>query len=59
VVRNRIKRRVREWFRSARPRIAPGADVVVIARHGAGGIDTRTTWRALDELLRSAERGAP
>lgn len=41
VVRNRIKRRVRECFRqSLRQAIAPGTDVVVIARGGAGELDS-------------------
>jgi len=35
VVRNRIKRRVRESFRIHRSRMATGVDVVVIAKHGA------------------------
>ena len=36
VVRNRVKRRVRELFRVIRPRLAPNADFVVIAKSGAG-----------------------
>jgi ribonuclease P protein component len=32
VVRNRIKRRIREWFRGSRPRLRSGVDVLVIAR---------------------------
>jgi ribonuclease P protein component len=40
VVRNRIKRRVRECFRRRlRQAIAPGTDLVVIARGGAGSLD--------------------
>ena len=35
VVRNRVKRCVREWFRSHRDRVSPGEDIVVIARRSA------------------------
>ena len=35
VVRNRVKRQVREWFRAARPRLRPGIDLVVIGRSAA------------------------
>ena len=52
VARNRVKRRVREWFRRERGRLAPGTDYVVIARRGAAELDTRSTWAELEELLR-------
>ncbi|HYB91323.1 MAG TPA: ribonuclease P protein component [Candidatus Binataceae bacterium] len=40
-VRNRVKRRVREWFRLNRSeRIPAGVSMVVIAREGAGALDT-------------------
>jgi len=55
VARNRVKRRVREWFRQRRgalPTLAPGSDWVVIARRGAACLDTRTTWCELEELVR-------
>jgi ribonuclease P protein component len=50
VARNRVKRRVREWFRQARPALPPGSDWVVIARAGAAGLDARATARELAEL---------
>jgi ribonuclease P protein component len=41
VVRNRIKRRVRESFRlTLRPILPPGTAVVIIARAGAGVLKT-------------------
>ncbi len=41
VVRNRIKRRVRECFRTKlREQIPPGTSMVVIARRGAGEIES-------------------
>jgi ribonuclease P protein component len=52
VARNRVKRRVREWFRQERGRLAPGTDWVVIARRGAAELDARTTWSELEELVR-------
>jgi ribonuclease P protein component len=39
VARNRVKRRVREWFRRARPGLARSTDWVVIARAGAAELD--------------------
>jgi ribonuclease P protein component len=37
VARNRVKRAIREWFRSTGTRQAESADIVVIARRGAAG----------------------
>lgn len=43
VVRNRVKRRVRECFRLAlRSMLPAGTGMVVIARPGAGALDTPT-----------------
>ena len=52
VVRNRIKRWVREAFREAAPDLPP-VDVVVVARPGAG----RMGLAAVREALRAAARG--
>jgi ribonuclease P protein component len=44
VQRNRVKRRIREWFRHHRGALPPTAVVVVIAREGAaelGAVETR------------------
>jgi len=54
VVRNRVKRRVREWFRSARAGMRPGIDLVVIARRTAG----ERSWRELDATLGALARDA-
>lgn len=35
VQRNRVKRRIREWFRSSKTSLSGGLDLVVIARRGA------------------------
>ena len=53
VARNRVKRRVREWFRRAREELPPGTDWVVIARAGAAELDSRA---AAAELAALAER---
>ena len=43
VVRNRLKRRLRECFRlELRPILDPDTALVVIARAGAGGLETPT-----------------
>ena len=53
VVRNRLKRRVRECYRlKLRAMLPAGAAIVVIARKGAGELN----WTALDaELLAGAD----
>jgi ribonuclease P protein component len=54
VVRNRVKRRVREWFRSARTQLPVDAEIVVIARRPArelSGTAVATTLR--ETMLRS------
>lgn len=43
VVRNQVKRAVRESFRACRARLSPGLAVVVIARDGAGRLDGSET----------------
>ncbi len=51
VVRNRIKRRVREWFRHNRRRLPAKKDVVVIARPAAKGLSGSAVADALDQLM--------
>jgi ribonuclease P protein component len=54
VVRNSVKRRIREWFRQVgRERVA-GRDVVVIARPGAGEVGGAVVFAELDELTGAA-----
>lgn len=50
VARNRVKRRVREWFRRARPVLPHATDWVVIARAGAAQLDSRTLHAELAGL---------
>ena len=38
VVRNRVKRRIREWFRRDGHSLVPGCDIVVIARAAAADL---------------------
>ncbi len=55
VVRNRVRRRLREAIRESRGRLRPGAWLVVIARHVAAratAAELRTEW------LRLVERAA-
>lgn len=56
VVRNRVKRRVREWFRASRSGLAPSADLVVIGRRGAGALSGREVAEALDRLVEGSEQ---
>jgi ribonuclease P protein component len=65
VVRNRVKRAVREAFRRERSAFAGGVDLVVIARDGAGrlapgaiGAELRNAWRAVVPERASTEEAA-
>jgi ribonuclease P protein component len=51
VERNRVKRRIREWFRRAYPSLPVSAAVVVIARRGAPALSAGETERELRSLL--------
>jgi ribonuclease P protein component len=48
VVRNRVKRWLREWFRCTRGRLRAGTDLVVIARSGAGASSYQALAAELD-----------
>jgi ribonuclease P protein component len=50
VVRNRLKRAIREWFRTSRGALREGIDVVVAARRGAGELRCLEVAAALDEI---------
>jgi len=52
VVRNAVKRRIREWFRVSRWMFCAPLDVVVIAREAAGGLAGADVARDLDALTR-------
>lgn len=54
VIRNRVKRRIREWFRHERAQMQGNLDIVVIARPVAGGLSARETVRALEQGARAA-----
>jgi ribonuclease P protein component len=57
VIRNRIKRRIREWFRCARRELPRGSDIVVIARRAAQGLSGSEIALALDEVIRGSRVG--
>ncbi len=52
VVRNRVKRMVRQWFRTQRTLLPRAVDVVVIARSGAAGLRGREMAEVLSQMLR-------
>ncbi len=56
VVRNRVKRRVREWFRLERGRLTAGTEVVVIARREASRLSFEEGKRMLSVLVEKAVR---
>ncbi len=51
VVRNRIKRLIRESYRLSEDKIKNGADIVVVARRNAAGADYKAINGALQSLL--------
>lgn len=50
VVRNRVRRAIREWFRYSRGEMRQGIDLVVSARSGAGALEPVEVAAALDEI---------
>ena len=53
VVRNRVKRRVREWFRREGQPLMMDLDAVVIARAGAGGLGGAATFAELNWVAKA------
>jgi ribonuclease P protein component len=56
VVRNRVKRVVREWFRTRDGQIPARLDVVVIARSAAARRSSSHLQQELDEILERMAR---
>jgi len=56
VVRNRVKRRIREWFRTRREMLGAGLDWVVIGRSAAATLGREAVEAELSQLSRTAVR---
>ena len=56
VVRNRVKRRLREWFRRSKDRFEPASETVVIARASAAGASYHELAAELGRLLEPGRR---
>jgi ribonuclease P protein component len=54
VIRNRIRRRLREILRALGPRLRPGSDVLVVARPPAVAATFQELRQALERLLRQS-----
>ena len=54
VRRNRVKRRIREWFRHQHASLRRDVDVVVIGRAPAAELSSQETWCDLDLLAQRA-----
>ena len=52
VVRNRLKRRIREFYRQNKKLFPPGTDSVITAKEGAGILDFRQVANELKAVLR-------
>lgn len=50
-VRNLVKRRLREYFRLNRQLLPPSMDLVLIAKTGAGSIDSETLIQELNSVF--------
>lgn len=50
VVRNRIRRKLRELYRQRRASLPPGVDVVIVARTSAAQADFQRLSRAFDQI---------
>jgi len=59
VVRNRVKRQVREWFRGRRAALERGLDLVVIGRAPAAQLAHRAIDEELCELVRKLSLVGP
>ena len=59
VLRNRVKRSVREAFRHARSRLPAGISLVVIAREGSPGLGSRDVAEELAAVFRQVAEEAP
>ncbi len=61
VIRNRVKRYIREWFRHARERLPERSDVVVIARRTARDLSGSEVVAVLDRVIDGPQvwRGRP
>ena len=51
VVRNRVRRRIRETLRADAPRLVPGWDVLIVARPQSAVADQRSLAASIDRLL--------
>lgn len=59
VVRNRVKRRLRELFRARADTLPKGIELVVIARQSAAEADFERLRRAFDRLANELSRAFP
>lgn len=55
VIRNRVRRRLREIVRALLPRVSPGWDLVIVARASAAAVEFS---RLREEVLTLAQRSA-
>lgn len=59
VVRNRIRRLLRESLRGLHPKLATGRDIIIIARPAIAGQPFATVQATLEHLLRRARLVTP
>jgi ribonuclease P protein component len=54
-VRNRIKRRLREYFRLSRDKMPPETDLVFVAAKGAATLRTDELFKELDRFFETTD----
>ncbi|GHV36855.1 ribonuclease P protein component [Clostridia bacterium] len=59
VRRNRIRRRIRECYRSLEPSLKPGFDIVIVARSRAYDVKFTELQREMRALMTKLKVGAP
>ena len=59
VVRNHVKRRIREWFRRGRAMLPMGSDLVVVARSSASTMTGREVACELSDMVARLRPGSP
>ena len=55
VVRNRVKRYIREIYRTRRPQLISGVSMVIVARPSAAALNFSESADAIDRLFRAVE----
>lgn len=59
VIRNRLKRMCREFFRHNKHRLESAWDINIIARHSAGAVPRKKALKSLEEIFKAIAENRP